>query len=180
MIDINLLPAEFRTEEIKRAKFLRIQTLGMSVILLMIFLTSLTLALRILQSQRISQIQANLTQSEQKISSLKTTQASLLLLKDRLTTISQYLEIPSRQSQSYTLITQLFPSGVSINSISVDNAAEATILALAPDSSTLDSLITNLTQKDINQDKISRIEFESINRGIQGFYRLNLRVRTKL
>lgn len=178
MVSINLLPPEFRLEEVKRARFVKVQTIGIGVVLLVIFLTSLVVALRILQSQKITQIQTALTQSEQKISDLKTTQASLLLLKDRLATINQYLGMPSKQSQSYTLIIQLLPASAALNSISVDITGQIIIIALVPDSFALEELITNLTSKDINQDKISQVAFESINRSIDGSFRLNFKVST--
>ena len=50
-IAINLLPIEFTEQEVKRAKFIKIQTIGVFVILLMVFLSSLSVALVILQSQ---------------------------------------------------------------------------------------------------------------------------------
>ena len=56
-IAINLLPYEFREQEIKRTKFYKLQSIGIGIIMLMVFLSSLTVALRVLQSQNISQIQ---------------------------------------------------------------------------------------------------------------------------
>lgn len=176
-VAINLLPIEFRAEAIKTAKFYKIQTVGVAIILLMTFLASLTVALRILQSQNISQIQAKLTKSEAKISDLKNTQASLFLLKSKLTTINQYLGISSNQTQTYKLITKLLPPSISINSISVDKSGEVLVLALAPDGNSVDNLITNLTSKEINEDKISQVSLESINRGKDGIYRLSLKIK---
>lgn len=178
-ITINLLPLEFREQDLKNAKFYKVQIIGIAIVLLMIFLSSLTVALRILQGQTISQIQSQLSQSEQRISNLKNTQASLLLLKSRLATINQYLGTPSLQTQNYKIINKLFPPSISISSISIGNGGEILILANAPDGSSVDSLITNLTSKDNNEDKISQISLENINRGKDGIYRLSLKVKTK-
>ena len=52
-ISINLLPKEFTAEEIKQGKFYKIQAVGISVILLMVFLSVLTISLRIFQSSKI-------------------------------------------------------------------------------------------------------------------------------
>lgn len=179
-IAINLLPLEFRAEEIKNAKFYKIQIVGVATILLMIFLSSLTIALRVLQSQNISQIKNKLTQSEQKISNLKNTQASLILLKNRLTTIDQYLGTLSNQTQIYKLITKLLPASISINSISIDKSSEVLVLATAPDRNSLEDLIDNLTSKDSNEDKINQVSLESINRGRDGIYRLSLKIKPKV
>lgn len=178
-IAINLLPIEFRAQELKSAKFYKIQTVGILTILLMIFLASLTITLRILQGQKISQIKQQLTLSEQKITSLKDTQASLFLLKNRLGTISQYLDLPSNQSQMYQLITKLLPESVSLSSISIDKSGGVLLSAIASDGNALDDLITNLTSKETNQDKISQVSVESVNRGRDGIYRISLKIKSK-
>ena len=178
-ITINLLPLEFREQDLKNAKFYKIQFAGVITILIMIFLASLTVALRILQSQSISQIQNQLSQSEQRISSLKSTQAYLFLIKGRLTTINQYLGSPSLQSQNYKIINKLLPPSVSVSSMSIDRGGEISISAYAPDGNSVDSLITNLVSKEINEDKITKVSLENINRGKDGIYRLSLRIRTK-
>lgn len=175
-IAINLLPLEFRDQEIKAAKFYRIKILGIALILLMILAASLIVALRFLQSRKISQIQDKLNQSEQKIPDLKDTQASLVLLKNRLAAINQYWQSPSKQALSYELISKLIPASVSISSMSVNNSGEVLISALAPDGISLDNVITNLTSQDSNQNKIKEVSLESANRGQDGIYRLSLKI----
>ncbi|MDP3758371.1 MAG: hypothetical protein Q8Q86_01500, partial [Candidatus Daviesbacteria bacterium] len=66
-ISINLLPLEIIELEIKKTKFYKIQFVGIAVILSLVFLASLTVALRILQSRNISEVQAKLSQIEQKV-----------------------------------------------------------------------------------------------------------------
>ncbi len=178
-IAINLLPLEFKDQEIKTAKFYKIQTLGILVILLMIVISSLTVALRFLQSKKVVELQSKFDQAEQKVSSFKNSQASLLILKNRLIAINQYWQSPSKQTLSYGLISKLIPPSVSVSSISVDNSGEVLITAQAPDGATMDSVITNLTSQDINQDKISQVALDSVNRGQDGIYRLSLKISTK-
>ena len=50
-VTINLLPLEFREQDLNNAKFYKVQIIGVAVVLLIIFLSSLTVALRILQSK---------------------------------------------------------------------------------------------------------------------------------
>lgn len=178
-IAIDLLPLEFRAEEVKKAKFVKIQTIGVSIILLMVFLSSLTIALRILQTKQISLVQAQLNQSENRINNQKTTQASLVLLKNRLTTINQYLGTDSKQSQMYKLIAKLLPSAVTISSISVSKEGEVVILATAANGEALDALINNLTSANSNQGKIKEVSAETINRGKDGIYRLTFKIMPK-
>lgn len=178
-ISIDLLPLEFREKDLKNARFLKIQTIGLTAVLITIFLASLTVALAILQSQQISQIQQKLTQNEQKISDLKTTQASLLLLKNRLTAINQYLGTPSKQAQMYKLINDLLPSSVSVSSLSVDKSGEVLVLAAASNSVALDNLINSLTSPETNQDKIQKVNIENLSRGRDGIYRISFKVKPK-
>lgn len=179
-IAINLLPLEFRSEEIKRAKFVKIQTIGVATILLMIFLSSLTVALSILQSQTNQKIQAKLARAEQKVTDLKDIQVSLSLLKNRLTTINQFLGIPSNQVEIYKLVYELLPESVSVNAFSVDKAGEVSISAIAPDGETIDELVANLLSRDLTSDKIKQVNIETLNRGRDGIYRLSFKVKPKI
>lgn len=178
-IAINLLPIEFREQDLKNAKFYQVQTVGVTIILLMIVLASLIVGLRVLQSQNISQIQTTVAASEQKLSDLKNTESSLFLLKNRLTAINQYLGIPSKQVQTYHLITKLLPPSVLISSISVSKSAEVLALVIVPDVDSLDSLLNNLTYQQTNEDKISQVSLESINRSRDGVYRLSLKIKPR-
>ncbi len=178
-IAINLLPNEFRQQDIENAKFYKIQTIGVIVILFMIFLASIIVSLRILQSKNISLIQSKVSESEQKISSLKTTESSLFLLKNRLTTIDKYLDNPSAQSEIYNLIVRLLPPAVSVSSISVNKSSEVLLLATIADSDSLDGLVNNLISKESNQNRISQISLENINRSKDGSYRVSLKIKTK-
>ena len=178
-IAINLLPIAFREEEVKSAKFYKIQAIGVGIILVMTFLSSLTIALRILQSNNITKIQNRLTLAESRVSDLKNTQASLLLLKNRLTAIDLYLGVPSAQTLLYNLIGKLLPPLVSVNGISIDKVGNAVIVAVVPDALTLDNLVTNLSTKENNEGKIAQVLIDSLNRGRDGVYRISLKIKPK-
>lgn len=178
-ISINLLPLEFREQEIKRTKFYKIQALGIGIVMFMVFLSSLTVALRILQSQNISQIQKQVAASEERISDFKTTQGSLILLKDRITFIGQYLGNPSPQSQMYKLISDLLPAAVSVGSVSIGKEGEILLFVATSDSNNLDTFITNLTSKEKNQGKITQVSLETLSRGRDGIYKASLKIKAK-
>ncbi len=176
-IAINLLPIEFTQAEVKRAKFIKIQTIGVLVILVMVFLSSLSVALRILQSQSIKSVQIQVSATEQKISDLKDKQVSLLLIKNRLAVINQYLGNSSKQVAMLILLDKLLPSSISINSTVVDINGEISILALIPDSQALDNMINNLTDNTQNEGKISQVSLDSLSRGKDGVYRVSLKIK---
>ncbi|MBI2314644.1 hypothetical protein HYU93_01100 [Candidatus Daviesbacteria bacterium] len=173
---INLLPSEIIQAEIKRTKFYKIQAAGIVIILIMVFLASLTTVLRILQSRNITEVSAKVAQAEQQVSGFKNTQASLILLKDRLKIINGYFGVLSKQSLMYQLIEKLTPSSVVINAITVDKTGRVVFLALTPDSASLDELINNLTIKENNDGKISQVSVDSLNRGRDGLYRVSFKV----
>ncbi|MCR4305958.1 MAG: hypothetical protein NUV73_02655 [Candidatus Daviesbacteria bacterium] len=176
-ISINLLPPEIIAREIKKTKFYKIQAIGIAVILVMIFLASLTMALRILQSRNITEVQAKLGQTEQKVSNLKSTQASLFLLKNRLVVIDKYLGVPSKQAAIYKLIDSLIPPTVVINAININKTDEVVLLALVPDAVSLDTFVNNLTGTEENEGTISKVSVESLNRGKDGFYRVSFKIK---
>lgn len=178
-ISINLLPPEITTQELKKANFYKIQFAGIVVILVMVFLASLTAALRILQSRNITEVQAKLDQTKQRIVDLKGTQASLTVLKSRLTVINQYLGISSKQTSLYRLVDRLIPSSVAVNVVTIDKSGEAVLVAVVPDSLSMDNLIHNLTTKEKNDGKISQVSIESLNRGRDGLYRISFKIRPK-
>lgn len=178
-IAINLLPIEFKQEEVKRSKFVKVQTVGVIIILLMTFLSSLTVALRILQSQSIRQVQTRVTQAEEMVSELQGTQGSLILLKNRLGTINKYLGKSSKQSEIYHLIDSTAPPSVSITSISIDQTGSVSMVTLARDATSLEEFIQGLISKDANQAKISQVAVESLNRGRDGIYRVNFKIKPK-
>lgn len=178
-ISINLLPPEIATQALKQAKFYKVQAIGLAIILVMIFLASLTLTLRILQGSRISLYKEKMAQAEQQISELKGIQASLLVLRSRLTVISQYLGVSSKSVSMYQLVGKLIPPSVAVNGISVDSTGGVLLTVLIPDIQSLDDLVNNLTTKENNEDKISQISIESFNKGRDNLFRVSLKIQQK-
>lgn len=178
-ISINLLPPELITKELKKANFYKIQLAGIVIILAMVFLASLTVALRILQSRGIASVQARVTEAQQKISDLKDTQVALMILRSRLAVVDKYLGVSSNQTLVYKLIGKLVPDDITINSISVSQKGDVNLTAEISDISSLDGLLEKLTERDSNEEKISQVSLENLNRGRDGFYRANLMIKAK-
>lgn len=179
-ITINLLPEQFKVEVFKRAKFYKIQSIGIGLILMLIFLATLIVALRILQSQSLAQIQTKLTSREQRITDLKTTQASILLLKDRLTIINQYLGVPSKQVEIYEFVNKLLPSSITISSLSIDKSGNIALLVTSPNALSVDELIEILSAGEEVRSRFASISLDGLNRGKDGVFRLNITIKTKV
>src|SRR3989338_7939264 len=178
-ISINLLPPEILAEQIKGSRFYKIQLIGITVILMMVFLLSLTVVLRILQNRSIVMAQVEMDAVLQQVSGLKSTEASLYILKNRLAVISKYLGVSSKQSSMYKLIDEMIPSSAALNAVNVDKEGGVVLLLSVFDSDSLDTLITNLSQKESNEDKIDQVSIDSLNRGRDGIYRISLKIKSK-
>lgn len=177
-ISINLLPEEVILEQTKKIKFVKIQVISIVLLLLTFFLASLTIALRVLQTQRITQVQGKLTEVEGKISGYKGLEDNIVLLKNRVASISQYLGVPSRSSQIYDFIEQNIPPQVSINSLTIDKEGNSYLALILSDTSTMDSIISGLFEASNDKIKIEQVDVGGISRGRDGIYRLTLKLKT--
>lgn len=178
-ISINLLPPETINKELKRAKFYKIQAIGVTIVMVMVFLASLTVGLRILQSRSINAIQTTLASEEQKVTDLKDIQGNLFVLKDRLKIIDQYLGTTSPQSSMYKLLEKLIPPSVAISGVNVNHTGEVIFSVLTADSSILDTLVSNLTDKETNEGRITQVSIDSLNRGRDGYFRVSFKIKSK-
>lgn len=175
-ISINLLPLEFTAQDAKRTQFLKVQFIGIIIILAMFFLSSLTVTLRILQSQNISKVSAQTQSLEQRITSYAGKQTQLLLLKSRLQSIGIFLGIPSKQAGLYNLVEKLLPQALTVSSLSVDKTGTVVVVGVISSADSLDELVSSLTEKEKNEDKLAKIEIDTLSRGREGIYRVSIRI----
>ena len=177
LININLLPSEFILEEIKKARFSKIQSVGIAILLLVFFLSSLIVSLRILQSQKVKQVENEISGIEQRISSAKTKEDSLVSLKDRLSVIDKYSSTQSKQAMMYSFIEEIIPSGLTVSSLTIDQFGSVYLSLNIPDAEFIDTLINALTDPGQNNNKIKEVSIENLNRGRDGVYRIALRLK---
>ena len=178
LISVNLLPSEFILEQVKKQKFYKVQYLGISVLLLTFFLASLTISLRVLQSQKSNQIQKRLSDVQQKISTTATKEDQLIALKDRVTTISQYVGKPSKDSELYSFIEQNLSSEVEINTMSIDRSGDILLSVGISDIGIIDRLISTLSDKQPSGVRVKQISVENLGRSRDNSFRLSLRLKT--
>lgn len=179
-IAINLLPPEITRERVKNARFYKIQTLGIGLVLTVVFLSSFAIALGILQSQWVKQAESQMNGALQKVMVYKDKEATLMALKDRLKAINQYREVPSLQVSMFNLLYTLLPPSVVVNNLSVGKTGDISLSAVVQSSALLDEMIADLTDKDKNQGKIESVSIGSLNRSRDGVYRVDFKIKTKL
>lgn len=177
-ISINLLPAQFKIDQKAQRKFQLVQTISIIVLLLLIFISSVSIAIRILQSKDLEVLKQEVKVSQDRVSSLKDKEASVFVLKNRLNMIGEITKAPSKNnSLIYNTILSLIPPNVSISSISLDRSGTVVTSTITPDLKTLELMIESMTSKS-SFEIISKIDFESLSRGRDGTYRANLKIAT--
>lgn len=178
-MSINLLPLGYKELQKANTRFYKIQSISISLLLCLIFVASITVALRIIQAQQISAAENLLESNTQKVSSLKPRESSLFLLKDRLSSINQIISLPSKQRSLFNLVNQLIPPNLTLSFISVDTTGNMLLSTVAPDFSSLDNLLTTLSSPDKSEGQISQVSLESFSRSRDGLYRASIKVTPK-
>lgn len=173
-ISLNLLPIEYLTSRLKDKKFYKVQIIGTSVVLVLIFLSSLTFALGIFQSQNIKQVQASLSNTESKIAGYKNVEGSLIIVKNRLQVISQFGELPSKQRESFEKIVSIIPSEMLISSFNVDSSGNVLITVISPTAQLIDEMMEKVLSAS-EYKFIAKLIIDSLNRGRDGLFRATLK-----
>lgn len=178
-LTINLLPIEFTNTQKESDRFQKIQAICSYFILTLILAASLVVALRIFQSQQIKLAQANLDQNSQKVTKLKPTEESLVILKNRLSAIDKLTSLPSKQRAVYNLVSQLIPNSISISSVAVDSSGNMLLSLTSSGFEQIDALINALTSPVQNENRISQVSIDSFSRSRDALYRVNLKITPK-
>lgn len=176
-ISINLLPTENTLIQKKSLKAWRIKLFSIVFLLVMFFLSSLTITLRVLQAQTMTKLQISAQASEEEISNLRDRESTLVLLKDRLDQIEKIKALPSKQKDIYMLVVgKLFSANVS--AISIDNMGNLILSTTASDTTDLTKLLASLNNEE-NFEKIAEVGVDSLSRGRDGVYRMSLKIKAK-
>lgn len=175
-MNINLLPLTYKRLQQQNSKFYKIQTVSIILLLSLVFLTSVTIALRFLQSQQIKAAESSLQESSSRVTAFKSKEAALLILKNRLATIDSISAQPSKQRALYNLVNELVPPSLTISFVSVDSSGNMAVSLIAPNFTALDQLLSLLSSKEKNEGRIAKVSLESLSRSRDGLYRASLKV----
>ena len=176
---INLLPQEFTKAQLEQAKYYKLRLVSIASLMMMVFLASITIALRVLQNSNLDQARFTLEAAEGKVSQYKQIEVSLVVLKDRLSNINQIIATSSKQNAMYSLINSLIPPTISIDSITVDRNGNTVLGLSTNDSEVLDDFITSLVDSSKNEFRITFVEVDSFSRSRESLYRAHLKVVAK-
>jgi|SRR3990167_2545393 len=177
-ISINLLPVDSAQKQKRQRKFRLVQLVSTGILLVLIFLASGAVSLRILQTQNIKKIQNQVEASESSIVSQKDKESGLLVLKSRLDIISKYIGKVSKQVSNYNFISEKTTASINVSSISVDSTGTILISVLATNGQVIDNFIESLLSEEAAAI-FSKVEIESLSRGRDASYRASIKLVSK-
>lgn len=177
-ISINLLPVEVILRQKQNLKVVLVNRLSVSVLLVLAFLTSALLALRISQASQLKKVSSGLALATERVDSLKEREAYAVALKARLDSIRS-LSTDSKKATLFNLLISLAPANVSVSNLAVDKTGVLTVSLSAPSADALEVLIASLNNKEKNAGLVSSAELTSLSKGKDGNLRVELKIKTK-
>lgn len=178
-IHVNLLPSEVLFERIQSSKLVFINKVSVGVLLVLIFITSATIALRLSQGTELKEVKEDVVKAETMAAGLQTRSSKLSSLKSRLGSIKTLLEADAKRRAIFNLVIYLIPADVTVSEVVVDAGGVMTVSLSSSSLSSIETLISNLSSKDKNSDLISRINLETLSLGGEMSYRMTLRLVPK-
>lgn len=173
-LSINLLPAEIATQGLQQQRLYRIKFFGVVTVLTLVFLSSVTIALRLLQGQNIKKSESQFQELTTRVQNFKTTESSLGVLKNRLNAIQNLALQPSKQRTLYSQVISLLPSSLLVTSVSLDKSGNMSLSASTSDYVGFDNFLKSLSStKDI---KVSKVAVDNLIIGRDGVFRVNLKI----
>lgn len=175
---INLLPAETLSVGRQNAKILLANRISLWLFVALVFLTSITLSVRILQNLKLQNLTGQVAQAQTRVLSSQDKEGYAVVLAERLKTI-QSLQGDSKKIILFNLIAGLAGSNIAINSFSVDRVGNIDVSATAINLADLNNFFNGLNDKKQTSDLVSRVDLSSLSLGRGGGYRFSIKVTAK-
>lgn len=177
-ISINLLPTEATNQQKEVSKAKKVKIFSIVFLLLMFFLASVLITLRILQTQTISKLQVQAKSSEATVSSFRDKESTLVLLKNRLELIEGIKSAPSKQKTVYDTLSKKLPPSISLSAVTLDSGGNLSISTTTANSDELTRMLSDLASEE-SFSSIANISVDSLSRGRDGSYRVSLKLTSK-
>jgi Tfp pilus assembly protein PilN len=178
-ISINLLPLDLKENKKNLKQKRLINTISIGILTSLVIVSGVLVVLSILQNNQLNSEKNQLTNLENTVSSLKEKEAAVIILKKRISDISQIRNQKYPQADSFKLTTSLLPENVSIQSFNSEKANMVTVQGLSNDAASLQKFFDNLTDPKINEGKITKTVITNLNRGSSPQLGFDLEINTK-
>lgn len=175
-ISINLLPKEILLQRQQNTKLRFLTVLSMGLLILLIFLSSATLAMRIAQNLEFRKASDNVVYAQEREASLKSKEAQLVFLKERLSLIDSFSQKDKKIKEMFNLVLNLIPLDIQISELSVDKTGNMVILLSTNNLFSLEKMTEDLGNKEKNSNLIKKISMEGLTRGKDGIFRFSLKI----
>lgn len=176
---VNLLPPEILLQRRQSSKLSFINTLSIVALIVLVFFTSATFALRLSQNLEFKKIETNFARAEEKVTGFKDQEGQIIMLKERLKNIQTLSAGDLKIKNIFNVIIYLIPPEIQISEISISRNGTVN---LTINSSSLDSLNTffsNLENKEKNSDLVAQIYLDGLSIGRDFVYKLSLKIIPK-
>lgn len=178
-ISINLLPPEVIFQRKQSSKLSLVSKMSIAMLVVLIFFTSATFALRISQRSQLQEAQQGLVSAQEKVSRLQGKGAQVAALKQRLSSIQTLMGSPSKTQKVFNVIAPLLPADINASELAIDEKGNIDMLASSPSIVSINNLISDLSNKDKTSNLISRIDLTSLSAGKDSVYRFGLKMIAK-
>lgn len=176
---VNLLPQEVILERKQSSKLAFLNRLSMVTLIALVFFTSATLTLRIIQSNQLKGAQDDLVLAQTKVTGLKSREDQITALKQRINSIQNIMGGDSKRKELFNLLLNLTPMDVQISDIAIDKAGNTILVINSYSLASIDTFLSNLGSKEKNSDLIGKIDLNGLSITANSIYRLDLKLTPK-
>lgn len=176
---VNLLPTEELQKRKHSVRLALINKISIGILAALIFFTSAAFALRLSQNFELQNAQIGLARAEAQVTNLKGKEEQAFILKERLAAISNLLGGDSKRKAIFNLVVFLTPTDILISEASVDRGGNMNLSLKSPTISSIETLISNLGNKEKNADLIAKVSLEGLSLGKDSIYHFSLKIIPK-
>lgn len=178
-ISVNLLPEEIVLQRKQSSKLLFINKMSVVFLIALVFFASATLALRLSQNIQLENSMEVLARSQSRVTSLKGKEEQVIVLKQRLNSIQNLMGGDIKRRAIFNLIVFLTPPDIQISEMSVDRNGNMGVSFTSSTLSSVDTLISDLGNKEKNLDLISKVDLEGLTLSKDNAFRFALKITGK-
>lgn len=176
---INLLPPEVMLQRKQGFKLTLANQISIAALVILIFFTSATLALRFFQNSELKAAKEELTSAEGKVNSLQSREVQIVLLKQRLASIENLTGSDLKRKAIFNLVIYLTPPNIQIIDVSVDKNGNMSLSLASSSLPSIETLFASLGDNEKNSDLISKVGLEGFSLSKDMAYRFNLSIKPK-
>lgn len=175
-LSINLLPQSVLLERIQSSKLSLVTKISIGILTVVILITGGVFFLRLSQNQENARIADQVKASEIKVKTFSTKESEAFALKNRMDSIASKIGTDDKIKEMFNLIVYLTPLDVTLYDAAVDKNGVITASFTSSSLSSIDKLLTSLSNPETNFKLVKSVDLNGISLGKDLTYRFALRV----